>query len=564
MAAPDSCSALRRHGLALRLHLGGVVAHQLLSDAAGFECPVGDLGNRGHLGGGPGDEALGKACEFLGHDAALDHFDIVPLRQCDRGRARYAGEEAIGGRCMDFAVLDEEDVGAGTFGDAALPVEHHGIGIASLFGAMLGDGADHVQACRLGEDRGGFRVGATVLGEIEADAFEPLRGVEIARPFPGGDGEMDFVVLRRDAELLGAAPGQRPHIGVFLIILLENQTLGGVDLGNIVGNFEIHQLRRSLETLGMLGAPENLAAIGAYALEHATRVVKAVREHADLALGGGNELAVEPDQVGTLVEGHRHDMPPWHGWPAPCRNFCRAYGGPLRSAVGFCVGTRLPVWSRQPYESAFRRLGNPAPWANQARCCCDIALLGVTIKARYVNIADVMADISLNTPRKSRSAAGPIESAAPVREPYWDLIELLFFAYRDFVGDPDQVLAKLGFGRAHHRVLHFVNRNPGMKVAELLDVLKITKQSLGRVLKQLIDEGYVVQKAGPDDRRQRLLHASPAGSALAMKLAGLQTERIGRVLDELGPGARETARRFLAGMIDAEDRERVLHLIARA
>jgi DNA-binding MarR family transcriptional regulator len=175
-----------------------------------------------------------------------------------------------------------------------------------------------------------------------------------------------------------------------------------------------------------------------------------------------------------------------------------------------------------------------------------------------------MTDISLTTPTNTRTAAAPADSANEAREPCWDLIELLFFAYRDFVSDPDQVLEKLRFGRAHHRVLHFVNRNPGMKVAELLDVLKITKQSLGRVLKQLIDEGYVVQRAGADDRRQRLLYASPAGAALAMKLAGLQTSRIGRVLDELGPGARETARRFLAGMIDAADRERVLRLIADA
>jgi DNA-binding MarR family transcriptional regulator len=173
-----------------------------------------------------------------------------------------------------------------------------------------------------------------------------------------------------------------------------------------------------------------------------------------------------------------------------------------------------------------------------------------------------MADISLTTPNKSRSAVASA-AAAEGREPYWDLIELPFFAYRDFVGDPDQVLDKLGFGRAHHRVLHFVNRNPGMKVAELLDVLKITKQSLGRVLKQLIDEGYVVQKEGAD-RRQRLLYVSPAGEALALKLAGMQTARIGRVLDELGPGSRDTARRFLTGMIGAEDRERVLRLIARA
>jgi DNA-binding MarR family transcriptional regulator len=176
-----------------------------------------------------------------------------------------------------------------------------------------------------------------------------------------------------------------------------------------------------------------------------------------------------------------------------------------------------------------------------------------------------MADIGITTPSKSRASGtstGPAGAAEP--EPYWDLIELLFFAYRDFVGDPDEVLIKLGFGRAHHRVLHFVNRNPGMKVADLLDVLKITKQSLGRVLKQLIDDGYVVQKEGDNDRRQRLLYATAAGEALAMKLAGLQTARIGHALEELGPGGREAARRFLAGMIDAEDRDRVLRLITHS
>jgi DNA-binding MarR family transcriptional regulator len=149
-------------------------------------------------------------------------------------------------------------------------------------------------------------------------------------------------------------------------------------------------------------------------------------------------------------------------------------------------------------------------------------------------------------------------------EPAWDIIELLFFAYRDFVGDPDEVLAKFGFGRAHHRVLHFVNRNPGMKVAELLDILKITKQSLGRVLKQLIDDGYVVQKEGANDRRQRLLFVTPKGEALAMKLAGLQTARIARALSELGPQAHEAACRFLTAMINAEQRDSVLRFIARA
>jgi len=174
-----------------------------------------------------------------------------------------------------------------------------------------------------------------------------------------------------------------------------------------------------------------------------------------------------------------------------------------------------------------------------------------------------MADISVTTAGHTRSGAS-IEATPEKAEPYWDLIELLFFAYRDFVGDPDEVLAKLGFGRAHHRVLHFVNRNPGIKVADLLDVLKITKQSLGRVLKQLIDEGYILQREGADDRRQRLLYVTPAGEALALKLAGLQTARIGRVLAQAEPGMREVARRFLAGMIDADGRDRVLRLISRA
>src|SRR5205085_9276073 len=155
--------------------------------------------------------------------------------------------------------------------------------------------------------------------------------------------------------------------------------------------------------------------------------------------------------------------------------------------------------------------------------------------------------------RKSRSAAVPVETVLPADELNFDLIELLFFAYRDFVSDPDEVLAKLGFGRAHHRVLHFVNRNPGMKVAELLEVLKITKQSLGRVLKQLIDEGYIVQKEGANDRRQRLLYVSAAGEALGLQLAGLQTARIARIIAELGPGARAAARPCLAGMIHADD-----------
>jgi DNA-binding MarR family transcriptional regulator len=149
-------------------------------------------------------------------------------------------------------------------------------------------------------------------------------------------------------------------------------------------------------------------------------------------------------------------------------------------------------------------------------------------------------------------------------EPIWDIIELLFFAYRDFTGDADEVLAKLNFGRAHHRVLHFVNRQAGLKVAELLDILKITKQSLGRVLRQLIEQGYVIQKEGANDRRQRLLYVTPRGEALAMKLAGLQTERITRALAQLGPNAHATACRFLAAMINPDTHDYVLRFIAEA
>jgi DNA-binding MarR family transcriptional regulator len=181
-----------------------------------------------------------------------------------------------------------------------------------------------------------------------------------------------------------------------------------------------------------------------------------------------------------------------------------------------------------------------------------------------------MADINFGTKAVAAApglAEHPAPAAAPAAtpaEPTWDIIELLFFAYRDFVGDPDEVLLKLSFGRAHHRVLHFVNRNPGMKVADLLDILNITKQSLGRVLKQLVDQGYVLQKEGAQDRRQRLLYATAKGEALSLKLACLQTQRINRAFAELGAGTHEAARRFLTAMIDVDNREGVLRLIARA
>jgi DNA-binding MarR family transcriptional regulator len=173
-----------------------------------------------------------------------------------------------------------------------------------------------------------------------------------------------------------------------------------------------------------------------------------------------------------------------------------------------------------------------------------------------------MADVKFKT--DPARAQKPDSSAAPGGEPRWDIIELLFFAYRDFVGDADHVLEAFGFGRAHHRVMHFVCRYPGLKVADLLEVLRITKQSLGRVLKQLMDEDYIVQKAGDTDRRQRLLFATAKGEALVDRLARLQTGRINRALAGLRAGDAETVLRFLRGMIDHDDPDKVLNSILGA
>ena len=145
------------------------------------------------------------------------------------------------------------------------------------------------------------------------------------------------------------------------------------------------------------------------------------------------------------------------------------------------------------------------------------------------------------------------------------IIELLFFAYRDFVGDADNELEAFGFGRAHHRVLHFVFRYPGLKVADLLDVLRITKQSLGRVLKQLLDEGYIVQKTGNNDRRQRLLYSERrrARRWSASSPACRPSASTAR-WSEIGLADAKTVRRFLRAMINHNDPDKVLETIFRA
>jgi DNA-binding MarR family transcriptional regulator len=153
------------------------------------------------------------------------------------------------------------------------------------------------------------------------------------------------------------------------------------------------------------------------------------------------------------------------------------------------------------------------------------------------------------------SKRGAEEALDPT--PMYDLIELLFFAYRDFVGDADRLLQNYRFGRAHHRVLHFVNRQPGLKIADILAILQITKQSLGRVLRDLLETEYIEVRPGPVDRRQRLLFPTAKGRKLALDLARLQSKRFARVFEALPPGAYDQAVQFLLEMIEPKERDEI-------
>ena len=143
-------------------------------------------------------------------------------------------------------------------------------------------------------------------------------------------------------------------------------------------------------------------------------------------------------------------------------------------------------------------------------------------------------------------------------------MELLFYAYRDFTAEPDAILADYKFGRAHHRVIHFVRGNPGITVSELLSILKITKQSLSRVLSQLVREGFVTQTAGTVDRRQRLLKLTRVGIELERQLSQSQRERIARAYREAGAEAVEGYRKVLLGMINSEDQQKFYNRSSRS
>ncbi|MEO8557745.1 MAG: MarR family transcriptional regulator [Rhodospirillales bacterium] len=154
-------------------------------------------------------------------------------------------------------------------------------------------------------------------------------------------------------------------------------------------------------------------------------------------------------------------------------------------------------------------------------------------------------------PETSRAQANPLFLR---EEELRQGIELLFYAYRDFTSEPDAVLARLDFGRAHHRTVYFVGRYPGITVSGLLRILRITKQSLSRVLRQLIDQGYIEQKSGAKDRRQRLLTLTEKGQALEMELTTRQARRIARAYRETGAVAVEGFRKVLLGILDDDNR----------
>ena len=162
-----------------------------------------------------------------------------------------------------------------------------------------------------------------------------------------------------------------------------------------------------------------------------------------------------------------------------------------------------------------------------------------------------MADI------KNQAGAADPDSEAPREEAVRQGIELLFFAYRDFTAEPDAILEEYGFGRAHHRVVHFVGRHPQMTVGELLGILRITKQSLNRVLGQLVRQGFIIQHRGVEDRRQRLLELTEKGRELERRLSALQRARVGRAFRAAGAQAVEGFRKVLLDIIAEEpDRRR--------
>ena len=168
---------------------------------------------------------------------------------------------------------------------------------------------------------------------------------------------------------------------------------------------------------------------------------------------------------------------------------------------------------------------------------CPARLHGVAFQCIYVNMTDLKSN----------------ESFAYSDDALREAIEMLFFSYRDFTSGPDEILKEFGFGRAHHRVIYFVGRHPGRAVSDLLVILKITKQSLNRVLSQLIREGFIEQAQGVTDRRQRLLSLTEKGKMLEERLTDNQRRRIVRAYDDAGVESVYGFRKILLGIMSSDD-----------
>ncbi|MDP6692047.1 MAG: MarR family transcriptional regulator [Alphaproteobacteria bacterium] len=184
-------------------------------------------------------------------------------------------------------------------------------------------------------------------------------------------------------------------------------------------------------------------------------------------------------------------------------------------------------------------------------------------------LTETAADAALDDeakPAQEADARGEVDPALAGLddEQLIQAIEMLFYAYRDFTSDPDEILKAYGFGRAHHRAVHFIGRNPGMTVAELLAILKVTKQSLSRVLSQLVTEEYVRQVKGSRDRRQRLLYLTEKGETLFARLSGPQKARFARAFRSAGADAVAGYRKVLADMLNADERAAVLKAVERS
>lgn len=172
--------------------------------------------------------------------------------------------------------------------------------------------------------------------------------------------------------------------------------------------------------------------------------------------------------------------------------------------------------------------------------------------------------LSSQSPISARAPSGGEDRLYLTEQKLREGAELMFFGYRSFTQDPDRILDEHGYGRAHHRALHFIGRNPGVSVAGLLDILGITKQSLARVLKPLSDDGLVESRVGKKDKRQRLLYLTKAGRKFEERLSAPQRERLTRAFREAGPQAVAGFRSVLELMMDHDEREKALILIRKS